>query len=254
MITQQHPAVRALMRNRPKILEQNKRLSHHQVHPYKPFSDVMADGAWAGQRCFVIGGGPSLEGFNFERLRDQGKIIAANRAYEFVPFADILFFMDGSNNTFYGLVKRGKLGPASLQAWKDFKGYRVFLNIMGRQYNDVYSVRSLGSLGISDSLARGLYHGSNSGFGALNLALCLGANPIYLLGYDGKFKGGKSHFHPGYGRPIGERTFKSFVRGFERLNQLLKKTNFKVINLNPDSGIRCFPFMTIDEVLGNGQQ
>jgi hypothetical protein len=251
MITTRHPAVRALLRDRPRRIEANRRQLHHQVHPYRPFSEVMVDGAWTGQRCFIVGGGPSLEGFDFERLRGQGKIIAVNRAYEFVPFADICFFMDGSNNTFYGLVKRGKLGAAALQAWTDFKGHKVFLNIMGRQYNDVYSVRSMGAICISPSLSKGLCHGSNSGFGALNLALCLKANPIYLLGFDGKYRSGKSHFHSGYGRQMGEKTFKSFVRGFERLAQLLRRTSFRVINLNPDSGIKCFPFSTIDEILGN---
>ena len=50
-----------------------------------------------------------------------------------------------------------------------------------------------------------------------------------------------------------ESVFKSFTRDFERMNRFLRRTQFKVINLNPQSALRCFPFSTIDEVLGNGK-
>jgi hypothetical protein len=203
-----------------------------------------------GERCFILGGGPSLEGFDFERLRGRGKIIAVNRAFEYAHFADILFFMD---NRFYQFVHDGKFGPEALAKWESFKGYKVFLNIMGRKHDDVYSVRSLGRVGVSNSLTKGIYHGNNSGVGALGLAICLKANPIYLLGFDFKFKNGKSHFHSGYKLPMHESTFKNFVRDFERVQRFLSRTQFQVVNLNPDSGLRSFPFSTIDEVLGNGK-
>jgi hypothetical protein len=210
----------------------------------------MADGAWAGQRAFIIGGGPSLEGFDFDRLRGKGKVIAVNRAYESVPFADILFFMD---NGFYQWAHRGELSPDCLKKWNDFQGRKVFLNIVGRQYDDVYSVRSLGRVGLSNSLKMGLYHGNNSGVGAVGLAFCLRANPIYLLGIDCKVDDAKkkTHWHSGYKkRPMHAAAFKSFRQDFERLDRFIRRLSIKVINLNPNSGVRCFPFSTIDEVIG----
>jgi hypothetical protein len=50
-----------------------------------------------------------------------------------------------------------------------------------------------------------------------------------------------------------ESVFKSFTRDFERMNRFLIRTRFKVVNLNPQSGLQCFPFSTVDEVLGNGK-
>ena len=249
MLTTQDPRVQQLIRDRANIIAERKRDEFHKIHPHRPFSEVMPDGAWAGERCFIIGGGPSLEGFDFERLRGQGKIIAINKAFLDVPFADILFFMDGSNNTFYGLLKRGRLTPDALQKWGEFQGYKVFLNLIGRRFDDVYSVRSLGRVGISNSVGRGIYHGNNSGTAAVGLAVSLKTNPIYLLGIDCKFKNGKSHYHGGYPNRMGEGAFKDFIRDFIRLNRILSRTNYKVINLNPNSGLRCFPFSTIDEVL-----
>jgi len=249
MITTQSPTVRQFMRERPGLLARNVERSRLKIDPYRPAYKVLDDGAWAGERCFVVGGGPSLEGFDFERLQGQGRIIAINRAFEWMPFADICFFMDGSNNTFYGHVKNGRLEPETLQKWEKFQGLKIYLNIVGRRLEDVYSVRSLGRVGVSNSITKGLYHGNNSGIGAIGLAMCLKANPIYLLGFDCKFNGGKSHFHGGYPMKMPESIFKQFPRDFSRLNRLIMKTKFKVINLNPQSGIRCFPFKTIDEAL-----
>ena len=247
-------AVQERIRNRAKMMEEERAAGRRIINPHRPFYEVMPDGSWRGERCFIIGGGPSLTGFAFERLRGQGRIIAINRAYLDVPFADVCFFMDGSRDTFYGLVQSGRLAPGCLEAWHAFQGYKVFLNIIGRKYDDVYSIRKAGRIGLSNSLRHGLYHGNNSGVGAIGLAVCLKANPIYLLGIDCKFSGGKSHYHGGYvTRRMPESIFKSFAREFERLQHLLARTSFKVINLNPASGVRCFPFSTIDKVLSNGK-
>jgi len=242
--------VSALVRSRDRVMAERKTELYHQIYPYRPLYEVLPDGAWANERCFIIGGGPSLEGFDFSRLDGAGRIIAINRAFEYAPFADVVFFMD---QRFYKMVHDGAFGPEAKKKWDEFRGYRVFLNIMGRRYDDVYSVRSLGRVGLSNSLAKGIYHGNNSGVGAVGLAVCLGANPIYLLGFDFKFKNGKSHFHPGYRPSAGEGVFRSFVRDFERMARFIVRTRFRVVNLNPDSALRCFPFSTIDEVLGDGR-
>jgi len=251
MLTTDSPEVAQLIRDRSEILIQRKRMDYHKVNPHRPFADIMPDGAWAGERCFVVGGGPSLEGFDFERLRGKGKIIVINKSFLDVPFADILFFMDGSKTTFYGLVHRGKLAPDALDKWKEFKGHKVYMNLVGRQFDDVYSVRALGRAGVSTSIKHGLYYGNNSGVGAIGLAICLRANPIYLLGIDCKYKDGKSHYHSGYFDKKPEWAYRGFTKDFARMNRVISRTKYKVINLNPDSGLRCFPFSTIDEVLKN---
>jgi hypothetical protein len=223
-----------------------------KIHPHRPFYEVMEDGAWAGHRCFIIGGGPSLRGFDFNRLKGKGKIIAINRSYLDVPFADICFFMDGSRASFYGLAVTNRLTPDSASKWREFKGHKVYLNLVGRRLEDVYSIRSLGRNGISNSIRKGLFHGNNSGTGAVGLAVTLRANPIYLLGIDGKFADGKSHYHDGYiTRPMPEKVFRGFAIEFHKLAKLLQRTQFKVVNLNPNSAVRCFPFSTIERILEN---
>jgi len=249
MLTTQDRNVTELIRNRAKMLEEKKAALKRKVNPHRPFYEVMADGAWSGEQCFIVGGGPSLTGFDFERLRGKGRVIAINRAYESAPFADICFFMDGSQGSFYGLVNRGRLGAEALEAWRRFEGHKVYLNLVGRRLDDVYSVRSSGRVGLSNSIKNGLFHGNNSGVGAIGLAICLRANPIYLLGFDCKYEGNKSHYHSGYPGRRPESVFSGFARDFSKLNRFIVRTGYRVINLNPQSGLRCFRFSTIEGVL-----
>lgn len=238
------PRVQRVVRDKAKIFAEHKAQEYRKIHPHRPAYEVLRDGSWRGERVFLIGGGPSLEGFDFERLRGKGRVIAINRAFEFASFADVLFFMD---NRFY-LRYHGK-DLASNEKWNAYPGIKVFLNLSGRKYEDVYSVRKLGKTGLSNSLRVGLYHGNNSGVGAINLAYTLGANPIYLLGYDCSFNGKKSHFHSGYNILQHEGSVRSFAREFERLKRFLVRTSTRVVNLNPKSACRAFPFGNLEEVL-----
>jgi hypothetical protein len=195
------------------------------------------DGAWAGQACFIIGGGPSLKGFDFNRLRGRGRIIAINRAYEFVPFADVHYFMD---RPYYKRIQ-------SEPSWRVFPGIKVYLNMSGYSIEGgVVSLRPMGRTGLSRSLAEGIYHGNNSGVGAIGLAHCLGANPVYLLGYDCKRTSESSHFHSGYGRSMSDTVLARMIKDFDDMAALLRGVGTRVINLNPDSAIRCFPISTFD--------
>jgi hypothetical protein len=196
--------------------------------------------------AFIVGGGPSLLGFDFERLRGKGKVIAINRAFEFIPWADILFFMD---HRFYKMCHDE---PEKFKKWQEFKGVKVFLNLMGRKLDDCYSVKSAGRRGVSPSLTKGLHHGNNSGHGALNLALCLGASPIYLLGYDMiRDPSGRGHFHSGYGKASRPGVSQSFIQDFKEMVKHIPKGS-RIYNLNPASGLRFFKFANIDEVLHDG--
>lgn len=206
----------------------------------KHISEILHDGQWAGQPSFLIGGGPSLTGFNFERLRGR-RTIAINRTFEFAPFADLLFSMDFP---FYQWCHKYKAGSFSA-----FSGARIFLDALNSPFGeDVHYIRSAGLLGFPAGLKTGIYSSNNSGYGALQLAICLGAGPIYLLGFD-MHDEGPSHFHNGYPGKFSGRPNKSFRRGFEVLAPQLQAKGIRVINLNPTSGLRCFEFKTIEEVL-----
>lgn len=245
LLTTRSRKVQDLLKNRENILKENRESMKRQLAPHNPLSAALADGAWAGQPAFLIGGGPSLVRFDFERLRGRGRVIAINRAFEYIPWADMLFFMDWK---FYKLCHDD---PGRKALWDRFQGHKTFCNIMGRKLDDCYSIRSLGRHGMSWSISKGVYHGNNSGHGALILALALGCRPIYLLGYDMNSDGaGRSHFHSGYGHRHSPATARSFIKDFDDLAKRIPKINY-IFNLNPKSSLRSWPFKTIDEVLND---
>ena len=209
--------------------------------PNQFMAGTLTDGEWADQPCFVIGGGESLKGFDFNRLWGAGRVIAINRAFESVPFADIVFFMD---EPYYRDILKGKFGPEVINKWRSFWGRKVFLNLSHYQMPaDIISVPSLGFFGPQRPIREGLYHGNNSGAGAIGLACALGANPIYLLGFDCQ----GAHFHDGYGGETGERIGKIFADSFEELARYT--ISHRIINLNSQSASRAFPFGDINKIL-----
>ena len=90
--------------------------------PYQAFMGRFPDGSWAGRRCFIIGGGPSLKGFDFERLRGE-RVIAINKAFYDVPFADIVFGMD---RPFLDDIMCGKFGGKIINRHLSRSGVRSY--------------------------------------------------------------------------------------------------------------------------------
>lgn len=211
------------------------------------FSDVLEDDAWKGQRCFIIGGGPSLKDFDFSKLKGE-LVIGINRAYERVD-CTIAFSIDSQ---YYRWIVKGKLGAEAKEKFDNFKGYKVWLN---SAYfipcpEDIYLFNSIGGgEAFSWSLKNGLAGGCNSGYGALNLAVCLGANPIYLLGFDMKGDGEKqAWWHDGYPVKQPEKVYKKFIERFNNIAPEIKAKGIKVINLNPGSKLKCFDFGRFEEI------
>jgi len=216
----------------------------------KYLSNILPTNSWGGERCFIIGGGPSLEGFNFDLLKGE-RIIAVNKAIVNTPFADIMFCED---KRFYNWLKDPTDMPTlreTKKVFEEFQGIKVWTKMVGEIYsNDIYLINALGDLGVSKKLENGIYHGSNSGYGALNLAIALGANPIYLLGFDFKHResDGKPHYHDGY--PTKQILFglKLFIKKFPTIAGYTEKNNIKVFNLSTDSDLKCFPFEKIENL------
>ena len=104
---------------------------------------------------------------------------------------------------------------------------------------------------MSKDITHGIYGGNNSGFGALMLAIALGANPIYLLGYDMKIES-KTHWHSGYPNQNAEKLRNRlliFKKQFEEFANPIKKLGIDIVNLNPNSALSCFKICSPSTVL-----
>lgn len=245
-------------------------IMHHSNHSYMTNNKIVSlfcKDSWKDQPCFITAGGPSLAKFDFSRLK--GKLsIGINKA--FLTYApSINYSMD---STFYEAIINGfydeQEGCRVLLKWLDYPGHRIFLTPMElKKFGpEVWLVRRKWKADVNKvDLEEGIWGGENSAAGAINLAISLGADPIYLLGYDMKC-GDQTHYHNGYvdNAPDekGQNTLvardpvvfnaklKEYREEITALAPLWKESGNTIINLGPDSDLTCFPFQDLDKVLG----
>jgi hypothetical protein len=151
---------------------------------------------------FIVGGGPSLEGFDFSRLSTKSTIVVNNSIFD-VPNPDYFITMD-----YTWLLKHGILVPCENRMKFLSRGvHKVFVvafagdakrckwtkggvidGNIGLEYDlslfdQVVPASRYGGIGLDYSDFR---CGSDSGFSALQLGVILGYKKIFLLGIDFK--------------------------------------------------------------------
>jgi hypothetical protein len=188
-----------------------------------------------GNVCYVIGGGPSLKGFDFGRL-PQGYRIGANKS-AWLANADCFITVDKNFHKKF----RKEIG--------DFNGAKYASLNEDEPIEGVTYLTHERSNGLSTDPTR--ITGSNSGYAALNLAYQKGYGEIALLGFDFKWTDNQSHFHDGY---IGQskntnRFLATWARAFDTIPPMLG--DVKVINfVGPQgSNITAFPTRPLEDLI-----
>lgn len=222
---------------------------------YPPITKIFKTGEWQNKRCFIVAGGESLEKFNFDKLKNE-KVIGINKAFISYPDLDITYFMD---TPFYESIRSGQQDKIEKKEvkklWASTGGYKISLSPRNiyKFDKEVYCIRRNQFPILNKDLKEGIYGGSCSAFGALGLAILLGANPIYFLGLDLQVKN-RMHFHEGYAK----QTKESLEPKLERYKKQFEKFAFKfqerakIINLGMEetTSLRCFPLKRVEEILG----
>lgn len=210
-------------------------------------TDTLGPPWWGDRPLYIVGGGPSLRGYDISKLRRRGRVLGVNRAPELVP-CDAFFTQDRRfahywRSTICGWVADGIECIVALPENRADCRVPGAVNILRGGEADIPS------LGLID-------HGKHSGYGALRVALLKGATDITLLGYDltndGRDK--PTHWHGGY--PEYEKGvarlriyYDRWARAFDRIASELP-VGAIVRNANPGSAVRCFPFTTYEEAIG----
>jgi hypothetical protein len=166
-------------------------------------------GRYAGERCFIIGNGPSLIDTDLARLGDKFTF-GLNRGY-------MLFERIGGPTTFLVAVNRYVIEQfgADLVA----AGPPTFMSWRSRQHvprgGDVVFVRRAPSFTFSEDVARnGAWEGATVTYMAMQLAFHLGFREVVLVGVDHSFAtagppnqlvtsrgADQNHFDPNYFGP-----------------------------------------------------
>ena len=202
--------------------------------------------------CFVVGGGPSLNGFDFSELNGFDTI-AVNKAVEFIQnptyfiTTDYSYFIKASLPLDKIKQKtRHTYFVANLShPYMEYKNGQVVDTRRNFIYEDLYKytgvIESYNKKEFGDTL-QAFSHGDNSGHCGIQLALLLGYKKIYLLGFDLN-SDGQTHFHNSY-RERDYDSFKQKVGGYaETLLQSLRKYkgSQEIINLSANSVLATQP-------------
>lgn len=95
--------------------------------------------------------------------------------------------------------------------------------------------------------------GGNSGFQALNLALQFGASRIILIGFDMNDRAGKHWYGrnqwPNANNP-NDSNFQRWIAAFTKAAPVLAGLGVQVFNCSPNSALRCFPLVDLEQALG----
>lgn len=205
---------------------------------------------WPGETVVIVGGGPSLRGFDGGRLRGR-RVIAVNNAWEIVP-ADILWFADSRwwrwngeavRARFKGIVATRACLEADDIRRADFRPGRFWH--LRRSDEDVAG--NHGGIALEPDTVRGGMGGHN----AINLAVHLGAAKLVLLGFDGKpDEAGRFQYHDRHRAPTSPTLFPE--RALPDLRSTaapLAALGIEVINARPDMAVDWWPLRDLESAL-----
>lgn len=207
---------------------------------------LICDGAWQGQPAFILGGGPSINvhGFRISDIQSKGKIIVTNRALALPVFPDLWVWMDhGMKNA----ILSGVLGEYVRIRFHEYPGPCITrINIHKPQVlgddEKIFAIGFRHGVGLGPTFHKA-YMSNNTGHWALNLAYCLGADPIILFGFD--LQGGPNNkqvwWHDGYAFDprVGQDVYAPMKERFEALADDLNKER-TVWNCSPGTALGCF--------------
>jgi hypothetical protein len=189
--------------------------------------------------CYVIASGPSLKGFDFDRLPDGYRIGANKSAW----IADC--------NALVTIDKRFWRGfQDEIKAFNGGK-YVTELVVDDQPRHGAHVSKRGRFKGMSESLDE--LTGTNSGFAALNIAYLLGYKEIALLGFDFKWDGDKSHFHDGYRWQARNTSnmLPRWAREFDHTVEQFAAKGVNVINfVGPNgSNVTAFPMRPLEDLI-----
>lgn len=188
---------------------------------------------WDDAPVYIVGGGPSLIGFDFERLRGR-RILAVNEALVRLSFhPDAVFSLD--NNW-------ARHRCAEMSCFRGEKYLAVQEEYWPYCDQSATMLRRVRMPGLSDDPGA-IHICGTSGYGALNLAYLKRAREVFLLGFD--MAGGHWHPEPHWGGSI---TLEPWAVVFDATLPYLDRAGVKVWNCSLRSKITAFEKISLEDL------
>jgi hypothetical protein len=223
-----------------------------------------------GQRCFVIGNGPSLLISDLQKLHELGEVcFGFNKIY--------LAFSETDFRPTYYMIEDPLV---SKNAKIDFSLFETSIKFFPKDFNDKFKNVANAwfyNLNWNDFFPNrpmftcnpfNLHWGATVTYTAIQFAIYAGCNPIYLIGVDFFFKeppkkdssknnvligsGELNHFHPEY-RPAGEKWYAPRLdhqkKAFEAALQYCQGHGIEIVNASRKSRLDIFKKQSFDAII-----
>ena len=228
--------------NTPQIIYKKQYIDYNCTHNQKA-ENILNNLKFDSDEIFILGGGTSLENFDFDLLRNK---ITLGINKSFLEFESTLNY--SMDSIFYDKIHKDL---HIRDKWLNSKSIKLFLSPleMKKFQNDVYIIKRCLKQNVhNEGIQKGIYGGSNSAFGAIQLSIALGFKKIYLLGYDFCISNDKTHWHEGYNnRDINDFQVQldRYLKQIELFSDIWEKLGVNIFNCNPNSKLKCFSFVKI---------
>lgn len=198
------------------------------------------------KKVAIIGGGLSLRGVDFFRMKRDGFIIAINDAWRGFERPNIVFTIDTVNlrkrfdDCRYKVVIAAPddYGKPDAKHLCDQKEPNPRWHYMERRLEPGLAKQNYA-----------IHSGENSAYGALNFAYHMQPEAIYLFGIDMVDMGSYWHDHCDL-RPQNGEVCRRVPDNFKTTLEQLARAGIKVYNCSPISAITCFEKITPQDGIG----
>ena len=209
---------------------------------------------WPDQTVFIIGGGPSLQDFDWNLIK-QYRCIGCNDAYQLGDWVDVCCFGDAP---WYHIHYKEKLDSQDRGIIPGLESFNGLIVTCHPEFHDNSNVRCMlrKPRGFSVRPFEVAWN-CNTGSASINLAYHLGAKRAVLLGFDMGFdKDNKSNWHYNIKDPEQIKTnphvfekFQDWLPYMEKERQAKVGDTFKILNATPNSALEVFPKVKLEDVL-----
>lgn len=220
-----------------------------------------------GERCFVIGNGPSLRGEDLDRLKDE-KTFAFNRIYHIYESTEWrpTYYMVTDKSIIKQLLKEKIFDVESELAfvysrklYKKWNSKCMQIDLKGRTpiHKEKFVVEKL-----SESVDNFFSASQSVTINAIELAVYMGFKEIYLLGVDHNFayeidmngnkvikKNIEAHFREDKDKNIYMSCKEALTKCYETCKSFADEHDVQIINVTRGGCLEVFPRNNVDNIL-----
>lgn len=205
-----------------------------------------------GQRCFIIGNGPSLRIEDLEKLNENNEICFGSNGIFYV-YNETDWRPNYYTVTDYVRYRELYDKIEDIPSIKMF--FRKFYNMENMNYmKNAYVYNSppqRGFFEFSEDITRAVYSGQSVTYNMLQIAAYMGFKEIYLLGVDFSFNNVNNHFTTKYDEELKDKGIfykNEGLMAFEAAERYSRNHGFRILNATRGGALEVFERVDFDSL------